>query len=124
MLTGHSPDCRERVLMNYVKQNAEKGNVEAVLSAIDSFTDHSWMPILGKEKGSILDEAVQTHDPTVALELGSYCGYSAIRIASKMNKPESKLVSIEMNSHNFGIAKEMIEHAGKILHNFNVTLLY
>ena len=50
--------------MNYVKQNAEKGNVEALLSAIDSFTDHSWMPILGKEKGSILDEAVQTHDPS------------------------------------------------------------
>ena len=72
----------------------------------------------------ILDEALQTHDPRVALELGTYCGYSTIRIvALEMNKPESKVVSIEMKSHNFGIAKEMIEHAGKILHNFNVTLL-
>jgi len=111
-LTGHSPDCRERALINYVRQNAEKGNAEAVLSAIDSFTDHSWMTILGKEKGSILDDAVQEYAPRVALELGTYCGYSVIRIASKMTKPDSKLVTIEMNSHNFGIAQEMIEHAG------------
>jgi catechol O-methyltransferase len=111
-LTGHSPDCRERALINYVRQNAEKGNAEAVLSAIDSFTDHSWMPILGKEKSRILDDAMQTFSPGMALELGTYCGYSAIRIASKMTEPDSKLVSIEMNSHNFGIAKEMIDHAG------------
>eukprot|EP00253_Pinus_taeda_P008851 PITA_08851 len=109
---GHSPDCRERALMNYVRQNAQKGNPEAVLTAIDSFTDHSWLPILGKEKGRILDDATQTYAPGVALEIGTYCGYSAIKIASKMTDPDSKLVSIEMNSHNYGIAKEMIEHAG------------
>eukprot|EP00253_Pinus_taeda_P013166 PITA_13166 len=111
-LKGHSPDCRERALMNYVRQNAEKGNAKAVLDAIDSFTDQSWMTTLGKEKGYILDDAVQTYAPRVALELGTYCGYSAIRIASKMTEPDSKLVTIEMNSHNFGIASEMIEHAG------------
>ena len=49
-LTGHSPDCRERALINYVQQNAQKENAEAVLSAIDNFTELSWMPILEKEK--------------------------------------------------------------------------
>lgn len=111
-MTGHSPDCRERALLNYVLQNAEKGNAESVLEAIDSFSQHTWLAILGKEKGSILDAAVQKFDPSVALELGTYCGYSAIRIASKMAKPNSMLVSIEMSSHNYAIATEMIEHAG------------
>ena len=119
-LTGHSPDCRERALINYVQQNAQKENAEAVLSAIDSFTELSWMPILEKEKGCILDDAAQTHGARVALELGTYCGFSAIRIASKMTKPDNKLVSIEMNSHNFGIAKEMIEHAGQNFNSFNI----
>jgi catechol O-methyltransferase len=111
-VTGHSPDCRERALLNYVLQNAEKGNAESVLRAIDSFTHHTWLAILGKEKGSLLDAAVQKFDSRVALELGTYCGYSAIRIASKMGNPDSKLISIEVNSHNYAIAREMIEHAG------------
>ena len=114
-MTGHSLDCRERSLINYVLQNAQ-----AVLSTIDSFTELSWMPILEKEKGCILDDAAQTHGASVALELETYCGFSAIRIASKMTKPDNKLVSIEMNSHNFGIAKEMIEHAGQNFNSFNI----
>jgi len=67
---GHSHDCRERALLNYVLQNAEKGNAESVLRAIDSFTHHTWLAILGKEKGSLLDATVQKFDSRVALELG------------------------------------------------------
>jgi catechol O-methyltransferase len=123
-LTGHSADGREKALLNYVLHTAEKGNAESVLKAIVNFTSHTWLPILGEDKGSILDYAVEEFDPTVALELGTYCGYSAIRIASKMEKPDSKLVSIEMNSRNCKIAREMIEHAGKILCNYNITQLF
>jgi catechol O-methyltransferase len=111
-LTGHSSDGRERTALNYVQQNAQRGNAEAVVSAIESFTDRSWMPILGREKGCLLDAAVQKFDPKVALEIGTYCGYSAIRIASKMTKPDSKLICIEMNPHNYAVATAMIEHAG------------
>lgn len=110
--TGHSPDSREHALLNYVLQTAEKGNVESVLRAIVNFTTHTWLPILGDEKGSILDAAVQQFNPKVALELGTYCGYSAIKIASKMTKPDSKLVSVEMNSDNCAIARALINHAG------------
>eukprot|EP00253_Pinus_taeda_P025851 PITA_25851 len=110
--TGHSPDCRERALLNYVLENAEKGNAESVLKAIDSFTRHTWLPILGREKGSNLDAVVHKYNPNVALELGTYCGYSSIIIASRMAKPDSKLISVEMNAHNYEIATKMIEHAG------------
>jgi hypothetical protein len=79
------------------------------------------MTILGKEKGSLLDAAVQKFDSRVALELGNYCGYCAIRISSKMAKPISKLISIEVNSHNYAFGREMIEHAGKILCSCNIS---
>jgi len=111
-LTGHSPDCRERALLNYVLQNAEKGNAESVLGAIETYAQHTWLMNIGKEKSSVLDAAVQRFDPKVALELGTYCGYSAIRIASKMTKPDSKLVSIEMSPQNCSVARAIIDHAG------------
>ena len=68
---------------------------------------------IGKEKSLDLDGAVQRFDPKVALEIRTYYGYSAIRIAFMMTKPYNKLVSIEMNPKNCSIAKEIIEHAGK-----------
>lgn len=111
-LTGQSPDGREALLLNYVLKNAEKGNAKSVLSAMDSYAQHTWLMNIGKEKSSVLDGAVQRFDPKVALELGTYCGYSAIRIASVMTKPNSKLVSIEMNPQNCSIARAIIEHAG------------
>lgn len=110
--TGQSPDGREALLLNYVLENAEKGNAESVLSATESYAQHTWLMNIGKQKSSVLDGAVEKFDPKVALELGTYCGYSAIRIASKMTNPDSKLVSIEMNPQYCSIARAIIEHAG------------
>jgi catechol O-methyltransferase len=36
---------------------------------------------VGDEKGEILDRAVRRDSPHVLLELGTYCGYSALRVA-------------------------------------------
>ncbi|GLJ33711.1 hypothetical protein SUGI_0677720 [Cryptomeria japonica] len=111
-LTGQSPDGREAALLNYVLSKAEEGNAEAVLAAIDDYTQSVWMMNIGKHKGSILESAVQRCEPKLALELGTYCGYSAIRIASKMSKPDSKLISLEINPNNCNVAKAIINHAG------------
>ncbi|GLJ33399.1 hypothetical protein SUGI_0671920 [Cryptomeria japonica] len=111
-LTGQSPDVREAALLNYVLKKAEEGNAEAVLAAIDDYTQSVWMMNIGKQKGSILESAVQRCESKLALELGTYCGYSAIRTASKMTKPGSKLISIEMNPNNCNVAKAMINQAG------------
>eukprot|EP01018_Ginkgo_biloba_P022012 Gb_28255 [translate_table: standard] len=107
-LTGQSPDGRERALLDYVLHNAEKSNPESVLNAIDNYTKHTWLMNIGHEKGSILDAAAQKFDPRVALELGTYCGYSAIRIASKMTKPESKLISLEMNHITVALQEQLL----------------
>ena len=47
----------------------------------------------------------------VALELGGYIGYSAVRIAKKL-PPGGKLYSIDPNEIHVGVARAIIEHAG------------
>jgi catechol O-methyltransferase len=44
------------------------------------------------------------------LELGAYCGYSALRMA--VAAPEAKIVSIEFNPANAEIARQVWVHAG------------
>lgn len=47
----------------------------------------------------------------VALELGGYIGYSAIRIARNL-PPGGKLYSIDPNEKHVRIARRIIQHAG------------
>merc|ERR1719210_2270915 len=60
----------------------------------------------------LLDGLVKDKAPTYALELGTYCGYSALRIAR--NLPENGfLVSIDVDPLFGAIATKIIEHAGQ-----------
>lgn len=45
------------------------------------------------------------------LELGTYCGYSAIRIA-RLLRPEARVFTLELNPVHAAVAKQMIEFAG------------
>ncbi|XP_062814607.1 catechol O-methyltransferase isoform X2 [Anolis carolinensis] len=103
---------KEQRILNSVSYNAVKGDPESVLNCIDSYCSKSeWAMNVGDEKGLILDKIVKETDPTTALELGTYCGYSAIRIA-RLLKPKARFFSIEPNPDFIPIAKEMIELAG------------
>lgn len=61
--------------------------------------------------GLILDNVVKETDPSLVLELGTYCGYSALRIA-RLLKPNVRFITIEMNPANAAVAREMIEFGG------------
>jgi len=66
---------------------------------------------VGPEKGLVLKQHVQKRQPKVAVEVGTYCGYSAILIAS--NLPAfSHLFCIEKDALNASIARSIIEFAG------------
>lgn len=65
---------------------------------------------VGDEKGELLDAAVRRADPTVALELGTYCGYSALRIARAA--PRAKVFTVELSSANAEVAQRIWTHAG------------
>src|SRR5207253_1238420 len=71
----------------------------------------SFMINVGDRKGEVLDAAVRRARPRLILELGTYCGYSGLRLARAM--PESaRVVSLEFNAANAAIARRVWEHAG------------
>jgi catechol O-methyltransferase len=105
-------DGREEALGQYVLANARRGDLDDVIRTIDTFCyEQSFMINVGDEKGEILDAAVRRTDPRLVLELGTYCGYSALRVARAMGA-DARLVSIEFNSANAAIARRIWDHAG------------
>ncbi|KAL6459273.1 hypothetical protein MHYP_G00327450 [Metynnis hypsauchen] len=103
---------RPQRILKAVQKNATKGNPDSVISAIDYYCKHSeWAMNVGDEKGSILDSVVTEVNPSTALELGTYCGYSAVRIA-RLLSPGSKLITVEFNPAIAAIAKQIIAYAG------------
>ena len=105
-------DGREQALAAYVLERARKGDVADAIRAIDEFGySQSVMMNVGDEKGEILDRAVRRAAPRRLLELGTYCGYSALRIARVM-PPDAHLFSIEFSPANAAIARRIWDHAG------------
>ncbi|XP_068127679.1 catechol O-methyltransferase-like [Hyperolius riggenbachi] len=103
---------KEQRILEHVQQNAKRGDPQSVLDTIDKYCrEKEWAMNVGDEKGLILDNLVREADPPVALELGTYCGYSAVRIA-RLLKPGAHLLTIEMNPVHAAVAREMIEFAG------------
>ena len=105
-------DGREEALAQYVLANARDGDLDDVIRTIDEFCyRQSFMINVGDEKGEILDAAVRRARPKLVLELGTYCGYSGLRIARAMGEP-GRLVSLEFNPANAEIARRIWDHAG------------
>jgi catechol O-methyltransferase len=101
------------VCLEYVLKHAVEGNPTDVLRAMDAFGwNESRMINIGDEKGAILTAAVDCRAPKTALELGTYAGYSAIRIAAAMTAKGARLVSIDISPTNAAVATQMIHYAG------------
>lgn len=49
--------------------------------------------------------------PASVLELGTYCGYSAVRIATLL-PPDAKLITLEFNPDFAAVARQVISWAG------------
>src|SRR5215813_7450996 len=105
-------DGREEALAAYVAAHARAGDLDDVIRVVDEFCyERSVMMNVGDEKGEILDEAVRRTRPRRLLELGTYCGYSALRMARVMPS-DARLFSIEFSEANAGIARRIWHHAG------------
>ena len=109
--TGQIGDGREAAVVEYVLAEARQGDVTDVLAAIDRFAyEKSFLINVGDEKGELLDAAVRRARPSLALELGTYCGYGALRIAAAA--PNAKVYSIELAEANAVNARRIWAHAG------------
>ncbi|GAQ84666.1 catechol O-methyltransferase [Klebsormidium nitens] len=110
--TGQVGDGREASVLAHVQKTVPAGNAESVLKAIDELAwGGTFLMNVGPEKGLILDEVIRSNKPCMVLEIGSYVGYSAVRIGSQL-APGCKLYSIEFNADNAEVARGVVKHAG------------
>ncbi len=84
---------------------------DEVLKEIEQIAQLQFLPIIGSEKGKLLEKLVRAKKPRSALEIGTLIGYSAIRVARNLPK-KSKLICIEVNPHLAEIAHRNISRAG------------
>lgn len=98
----------EESLFLSVQRRATKGNPQSVLTAIDEFCyGRHWMMHCGDRKVKYLEKALQLgkreipHENAVnkvaevhliCLEIGSYCGYSALKIASTFGPSDNEFL--------------------------------
>lgn len=80
-----------------------------VLSCVKSFPYLTHLLVL--PQGCILDSVVSEVNPTTVLELGTYCGYSTVRIANLL-PPHAKLITLEFNPDFAAIARQVIAWSG------------
>ncbi|XP_078277388.1 catechol O-methyltransferase-like [Rhinoraja longicauda] len=109
LMTGTS---RENRILQYVMQNAVQGDAKSVVENIDKYCrEKEWAMNVGDEKGAILDRVLEETNPSTVLELGTYCGYSALRII-RVLKPGARLMTVEFNPINADIARQIFHFAG------------
>lgn len=119
---GEFHEGTEAALMVFVESTVPKYDPVALIDAIDSFCySRHWMMNVGDIKGVDLDKAVQlaidnaraAGTPCIVVELGSYCGYSAVRIGHKLSQQYNDLViSIDNESKCIDFTRRMIQHSG------------
>lgn len=109
--SGQIGDGREAAAADFVEAHARPGDIDDVLTTIDRYAyEKSFLVNVGDEKGVLLDAAVRRSNPGLALELGTYCGYGALRIARAA--PSSRVVSVELAEANATVARRIWTHAG------------
>jgi catechol O-methyltransferase len=131
----------EQALLQYIRNKLDFGNAvlqevvaattrsETVIKLVDEFcmTRH-WMMHIGPEKGTILDnflkKCLQTFDqsnvanePFVVLEIGTYCGYSTIRLLHFIRQHlqgghKFHILTVDVNPQHQAVARQLIDLAG------------
>jgi len=98
-------------LQQHVLKNTEKGNIQSIIDAIDVFGwTKQWLMNIGDRKGKILDQAIERRQPKTILELGTFLGYSSLRIVAQLPQ-DALFVTIEADSQSADIARSLHQHA-------------
>lgn len=108
---GNPP--RTIMAADYVRQRARAGDPRHVLECLDRFAlEKRWLMSVGPDKGPLIEEmAGKLPAAPRVLELGAYCGYSAIMMADRFGE-DAEIVSIELNQRAVEASRSNIEVAG------------
>ena len=110
-VTGAPP--RTVQVREFVAQHARRGDPPDVLRAMDRFAmERRFLMNVGPEKGPLVVELLdRLPGGARVLELGAYCGYSAIMIASRLG-PGGRLVSVEKDPVAADVSRANVAYAG------------
>lgn len=107
------PNSQAKAALKFVRAEAVEGDAESVLGALDRFARKKGpVAYLGARKGRALDKLVATLPANARiLELGTYFGYSTIRIA-RLLRSGGQVLSIEAQAPHARVARAMCRFAG------------
>jgi catechol O-methyltransferase len=106
-------DDRRQAALAHVRAQAKEGDVPSILAAFDDFArTQDFLMNVGPEKGPMLAEKVQQlPQGAKVLELGCFCGYSAVLIGAALPTGAS-LTGIEVDEESVAVARSVVEFAG------------
>ncbi len=110
-LQGNPP--RPLMAAEYVRQHAQPGSPDDVLKCLDDFAQNRrWLMSVGPVKGPLIQEIADRLPPSPRiLELGAYCGYSSIMMASSFGE-HARILSIEVSTAAIEASRSNVEVAG------------
>jgi catechol O-methyltransferase len=110
-LTGAPP--RVEQVRRFVEEHAGENDPQDVLRTMDRFArERRFLMNVGPEKGPLMAELIGRLPASArVLELGAYCGYSAIMIADQLG-PEGRLTSIEVDPDSVRASRANVAYAG------------
>ncbi|CAJ1428059.1 unnamed protein product [Effrenium voratum] len=104
-------------LLAHVFEQAAPGDAAGCCDAIERFGEDvlnpagQWLKVAGRHKTTVLTKAMQACPSSGSiLEIGTYCGYSALRMALAV--PGKRVVSLEVDPAHMVIARNMVAYAG------------
>lgn len=99
----------------YAKEHSEANNPDLSLAVVEQYAQAHKNEILihvGPQKGSLLDKLIASADPLVALELGAFFGYSAVRMGRLLKRPGAKVYSMEIDPECADASREFVQFCG------------
>ncbi|AWP11697.1 putative catechol O-methyltransferase-like [Scophthalmus maximus] len=95
----------------FVFSNCTHGKVDSVLQTFDLYAETRPSLSIGPETGEALDDVVRRVRPSRALELGTHCGYSSVRLL-RLLPPAGRLITVELDPLAAELGEEIILVAG------------
>ncbi|XP_043928945.1 transmembrane O-methyltransferase [Protopterus annectens] len=103
---------REERVFQYVITHATPGYPDSILDTFDHWCyNFEYISNVGPKKGKLLDRLISENNPVNVLELGTHCGYAAVRIANNLPLG-GRLYTVEMDTKNAAIAEKIVRLAG------------
>ena len=104
---------REEEVTLVVERDAIRNDPDSVLRVMDEFAQSNrFLMNVGEEKGALLRRTLKDSNAKRVLEMGAYCGYSAVLMGSELQDRQGELVSLEIDGGNAAMARRVVDHAG------------